>query len=281
MAAQQISPLAEQRYDEIVAAAASTVIGLDFDGTLSPIVADPAEAFVHPDAGEALLDLAARVRAVAILTGRPVEQVRRLGGLDALADRLVSSGGRLLVLGQYGNERWSSEDRRVLSPPPPEGLAGLRQALPSLLASAGAADAYVEEKGLAIAVHTRRLPDGEAAFGRLLPVLEEAATRHELAVEPGRLVVELRAPGVDKGGAVRALTDEVDAGGWVFVGDDLGDVEAFEAVRVLREAGTPGLLVCSGSTEQQALVELADFVVDGPDGVVAWLRRFAWDVDPG
>ena len=64
-----------------------------------------------------------------------------------------------------------------------------------------------------------------------------------------------------------------------FVGDDLGDLAAFDAVDALRAAGTPGLLVCSGSTEVTALADRADLVVDGPDGVVAllWPSRDALD----
>ena len=44
------SPDAEQRYDALVAAAASSVVGLDFDGTLAPIVDDPESAHIHPEA---------------------------------------------------------------------------------------------------------------------------------------------------------------------------------------------------------------------------------------
>jgi trehalose 6-phosphate phosphatase len=61
----------------------------------------------------------------------------------------------------------------------------------------------------------------------------------------------------------------------VFGGDDLGDVEAFEAVRSLRADGLPGLVVCSASHEQPDLVRLADVVVDGPAGVIDLLGTLA------
>jgi trehalose 6-phosphate phosphatase len=140
-----------------------------------------------------------------------------------------------------------------------------------------AGEAFVEHKGIAVAVHTRRLHDAQAAFERLLPALSEAAARHDLGVEPGRLVVEVRAPGMHKGEAVRLAFEELDAEGFVFAGDDLGDIEAFKAVAALRDEGHRGLLVCSGSAEQQALVELSDIVVDGPTGVLALLRQLASD----
>ena len=55
-----------------------------------------------------------------------------------------------------------------------------------------------------------------------------------------------------KGQAVRAFVAEQEAAGIVFGGDDLGDIEAFEAVRALRAEGLPGLVVCSASDEQPA-----------------------------
>jgi trehalose 6-phosphate phosphatase len=73
----------------------------------------------------------------------------------------------------------------------------------------------------------------------------------------------------------------VDAGGFVFAGDDLGDVEAFEAVADLREQGLPTLLVCSASDEESALVDRSDVVVHGPDGVLEFLRRLTGDARSG
>ena len=272
------SSTGEQEYAAVVRAADDLVVGLDFDGTLSPIVDDPEKAHIHPDAGTVLADLAAQVRAVAVITGRPARQVLDLGGLEQVGNAIGESGRELFVLGQYGNERWTSTDRRVISPKPPRGLATFMGGLPRLLRDGDAAGAWVEEKGLAVAVHTRRLDDPQAAFERLLPVLTESARGHGLDVEPGRSVIEVRAPGMHKGAAVRALTDELRARALVFCGDDLGDLEAFKAVEELRGDGFPGLLVCVGSAEENALAELADVVVDGPVGVLAFLRRLTDDI---
>lgn len=264
----------QQRYDALVAASASTVIGLDFDGVLSPIVDDPATAVIHPEAPQVLADLVGVVSAVAVITGRPARQAVELGGLEKVA-ATFADGARLFVLGQYGNERWDSGSHEFASPAPPNGLKRFTEELPRLLAEQDASSAYVEQKGIAVAVHTRRLDDADVAFHRLLPVLVEAAERHGLSVEPGRLVIEVRAPGMHKGDAVRLLRSEVEADGVLFAGDDLGDIEAFRAVAALRNDGAPGLLVCSGSQEQKALVELSDIVVDGPHGVLSLLAEFA------
>jgi trehalose 6-phosphate phosphatase len=271
------SEAGRERYDAFVAVASSAVVGLDFDGTLAPIVDDPADARIHPDAASVLTRLADVVSAITVITGRPARQALALGELDEVGNAIGDAGKELYLFGQYGNERWSSTSRRIVSPRPPRGLASYLGALPSLLRRLDAADAFVEEKGLAVAVHTRRLPDPAGAFDRLLPELEKLATDTGLVVEPGRQVIEARAPGTDKGSVVRAVAEKLSAGGFLFIGDDLGDLEAFEAVAALREDGLPTFLVCSGSEEQHALAAHADLVVDGPDGVLAFLRRLTSD----
>src|SRR5687767_9250677 len=92
---------------------AGAVIGLDFDGTLSPIVPDPAAAVIHPKASAVLAELGAHVLAVAIVTGRPPATALELG--PGLAD--VPG---LVVLGHYGFERW--ENGRISAPPPHPGV---------------------------------------------------------------------------------------------------------------------------------------------------------------
>lgn len=268
----------EQQYAALVRAADDLLVGLDFDGTLSPIVDDPESAHIHPEAGEVLVGLAAQVRAVAVITGRPARQVLALGGLEEVGNEVGDSGRELFVLGQYGNERWTSVERRIVSPKPPRGLATFMGGLPRLLREADAADAWVEEKGLAVAVHTRRLEDPDGAYQRLLPLLTERARANDLDVEPGRSVVEVRAPGMHKGAALRDLAGALGTRAVVFCGDDLGDVPAFEAVQEMRRDGTPGLLVCAGSAEQGALRDLADVEVDGPGGVLDLLRGLTRDI---
>ncbi|SDM78839.1 trehalose-phosphatase [Nonomuraea jiangxiensis] len=242
---------------------AGAVIGLDFDGTLSPIVPDPATAVIHPKAPAVLADLGAHVRAVAIVTGRPAATALELG--PALAD--VPG---LVVLGHYGFERW--EGGRISAPPPPPGVPRAEAELPLLLESLGLRDVAVEDKGRAVAVHTRRSADPEGTFAALREPLAKLAEKHGLVVEPGRMVLELRPPGMDKGHALSLFLAERTARSVMFVGDDLGDLAAFEAVRA---SGLPGVTVCSGSSEVTALAERADIVVDGPEGVVALLSELA------
>ena len=145
-----------------------------------------------------------------------------------------------------------------------------------MLREAGAAaGTWVEDKGEALAVHTRRAADPGAALRALRGPLGELAARLGLAAEPGRLVIELRPPGADKGSALTGLARERAARSVLFAGDDLGDLAAFAAVRALRDAGIPGCAVASRSAECPQVADAADLVVDGPAGVVALLAAIA------
>ncbi|MEJ7833493.1 MAG: trehalose-phosphatase [Nocardioides sp.] len=267
----------EQKYAALVRAAAESVVGLDFDGTLSPIVDDPDAARIHEDAGEVLVELASQVSAVAVITGRPARQALDLGGLEAVGNAVGDAGKELYLFGQYGNERWSSTNRRVVSPRPPSGLATFERELPRTLRRLDLGDAFVEDKGLAVAVHTRRLADPDRAFERLLPALRDLASQHDLVVEPGRNVIEIRSPGMHKGTVVDLLVEELGATGFLFAGDDLGDLEAFEAVAAQGKQGLATLLVCSASSEESALGPHSDVLVRGVDGVLDLLRQLTMD----
>jgi trehalose 6-phosphate phosphatase len=247
-----------------------TMIGMDFDGTLAPIIDNPDEAFAHPAAVEALARLGPLVGVIAVITGRPARTAVQLGGFQGV-DGLSS----MVVLGQYGVERWDAATDEFSIPPEPESITAVSKELPVILEDLGLTDVRVEHKGRAIGVHTRELGDSVAAFDRLEEPLGELAARHGLLIEPGKNVLEIRAPGFDKGDALRDLVAETGVRQVIFAGDDLGDLPAFRAVEQLRTEGVPGLLVCSASHEEDALSEISDLIVCGPEGVAEWLTRLA------
>ena len=250
----------------LIAQPARSLIALDFDGTLAPIVDDPAAARATPAATAALRRLAPLAGTVAVITGRPAADAAEFAGVAAVPG--------VIVLGHYGRQRW--ERGELTGPAAPPGLAKARAGLPAVLAAAGAGEGtWVEDKGDALAVHTRRAAAPEAELDRLGGPLAALAGRTGLVLEPGRLVLELRPPGADKGQAVRDLAAERKPAAILFCGDDLGDRAAFNAVRELRAEGTPGLLVCSGSAEVPQLAAEADLVVGGPGGVVDLLDSLA------
>ncbi|MGA5818247.1 trehalose-phosphatase [Kitasatospora sp. NPDC094028] len=249
----------------ILAAPGDAVIALDFDGTLAPIVADPSAARAHPGVLEALRGLASAVGAVAVVTGRPAGLAVEYGGLAGVPG--------VVVLGHYGAERW--EDGELSAPPVHPGVARARAALPDVLAAVGAPEGtWVEDKGRSLAVHTRRTAAPERALELLRAPVGELAAAHGLVVEPGRLVLELRPPGVDKGAALTGFLRERGARAVLYAGDDLGDLAAFAAVEELRGEGLAGVLVCAGAvgdTPVRELADRADVVVEGPEGVVELL----------
>ena len=250
----------------LLADPAGALVALDFDGTLAPIVAEPDAARAHPGAVTALRELAGRVGTVAIVTGRPAAFAAERGGLVGIPG--------LVVAGHYGWERWAGGE--VTRLPAPPGVAAARQRLPAVLAAAGAPPGtWTEDKGHAVAVHTRRTADPAAALRLLRRPLEDLAAAEGLLAQPGRMVIELRPGGMDKGAALKSLISERASRVVLFCGDDLGDVPAFGAVADLRRDGVPGVAVCSGSAEVPELAAATDLVLDGPDGVAALLGWLA------
>jgi trehalose 6-phosphate phosphatase len=254
----------------IIEQPSDTLLALDFDGTLAPIVDDPELAFADSAAVDALARLGSLVGWIVLITGRSAQAAVRLGGFRGRA-----GFDSLIVLGQYGVERWDAATDMFQSPAEPEAIGAVENELRPVLEACGAAAARIEHKGRAIAVHTRGLDDPEGMLRRLSRPLTDLARRHGLVVEPGRQVIEIRAPGMDKGKALRAIVAETGAHQVIFAGDDLGDLPAFQVVQQLRDQGVSGLLVCSSSTEERALEEVSDLLVDGPAGVAAWLTHLA------
>ncbi|MCX4770863.1 trehalose-phosphatase [Streptomyces sp. NBC_01260] len=250
------------------------VIALDFDGTLADIVPDPEQARAHPGTVEALAALAPQVASIAVITGRPAGVAVRYGGFAGVAGL-----DHLVVLGHYGAERWDAASGTVRAPAPHPGVAAVRAELPGVLDAFDSwRGTWIEEKGQALAVHTRRARDPQAAFEALRGPLGELAARHGLIVEPGRLVLELRPSGMDKGVALTRYVREVGAESVLYAGDDLGDLAAYAAVEKLRAEGpdgTPGLLICSGEAEVPELAQRADLLLPGPGAVVEFLSALA------
>nr|WSW67718.1 trehalose-phosphatase [Streptomyces sp. NBC_00995] len=269
-----VTPAGQEGLAALLARPDRAVIALDFDGTLADIVPDPEQARAHPGAVEALAALAPKVASIAVITGRPAGVAVRYGGFAG-----VEGLDRLVVLGHYGAERWDAVSGTVRAPAPHPGVAAVRAELPGVLDRFDSwHGTWIEEKGQALAVHTRRAADPQAAFEALRGPLGELAARHGLIVEPGRLVLELRPSGMDKGVALTRYVHETGAGSVLYAGDDLGDLAAYAAVDKLRTEGpegTPGLLICSGSTEVPELAERADLSLPGPGAVVAFLSALA------
>lgn len=198
-------------------------------------------------AAEILRSLAGRLALVAIVTGRPSEDVHA---------RLDVSG--LRIEGVYGLEGAS-------------GVAG--PAVRSLVEAAArkVAGAWVEDKGVTVAVHVRQAADPDDAMVQLRPPLEAIAATSGMQLVPGKRVLELVPAGRPmKSDAVRRLVEGSNLEAALYAGDDVADLDAFEALR--RMVPQPVCVAVGGPETPPALSDASDLVVDGPDGLIELLR---------
>lgn len=252
----------------IVADPARALITLDYDGTLSPITDRPEQALPAPGALAALTACSTVFGRVAIVSGRPAAVVVSLAGATAV-DNLV-------VLGHYGEERWTAAGGLVAPPEDPR-VAVARRLLAERFAPLDALGIRIEEKGLSVAVHTRGCADPDAALKTAAEVVEGIAAETGLVTNYGRYVAEVRPPGAtDKRGAIRSLVAECDPASLLFAGDDLVDLPAYEAVHEFRDSGRgAGVGVFVDNPEAPAVRALADVIVPDTAACVAFLAHLA------
>jgi trehalose 6-phosphate phosphatase len=231
------------------------VVLLDFDGTLAPIVAEPAAARPLPGAVDALSELARRYLLVGVISGRPGR---------FLAEHLRAPG--VERWGSYGVEQVRS-DGTVETAPEAERWRGVVSEVVGRARRAAPSGVGVEDKGLSVTLHVRRAPEA-GAWVRVFAEREAGTTG--LAVHEARMSVELRPPlGIDKGSVVAGIVGREGVRSAMFVGDDRGDQEAFRALDGLATS----LRVAVGSPElPPELAAAADLVVDGPPGVLDLLH---------
>jgi trehalose 6-phosphate phosphatase len=239
---------------------AASAILLDIDGTLSPIVENAAEARVPEATRKVLTEVAKRYGLVACVSGRRAADARAMVSIGSIT-YIGSHGAELLKSG------WTES---VLDPAVREWAdridAFRRQAdTPELRRHR----VRIEDKGPIVAFHWRGAPDQDAARGAL-DALAGQAESAGLEIHWGRKVMEARPPvRIDKGAGVANLTAAM------FVGDDVTDLDAFAALRELRKAHKLEHALCVGVSSEdgpERIVEEADVVVDGTDGVRDLLR---------
>jgi alpha,alpha-trehalase len=197
---------------------------LDYDGTLTPIVARPELATLAPEMHAALASLA-RTCPVGIISGRDLDDVRSMVAVE----HLWFSGSHGLDLLSPDGERSEAEQADALRP-------ALDAAEQHLVRAVGVVPgAWVERKRFAIAVHFRQSP---AAYEpQLIEIVTDTAASHPgLRTSGGKKIVELR-PDIewDKGRALGWILERADLQRDdvlpVYVGDDVTDEDAFLAVR--------------------------------------------------
>jgi len=281
--------------DALVAARVPLLVVVDFDGTLAAGSRDPAVARIEPLAQRALRRLGgiAATRPdrlhVAVLTGRIVADVAarvRVGGVEYLGDHGLEHG--FLARGARAERLVATTDPAYdVHRDPAEALAtGVADELgaPTWL--------FVERKGPSVAFHVRQaddVPVARAAVVAAIAVVERRlGLSHGLAHYRGRSVVDLRPR--EAGGKREAVTRLVDRhrpGGILVLGDEMSDIDAFEAVIAARAGGdddgdgdgaTIGVTVAVHGTSRPAPAELlavADLRIAGAPAVGRLLAALA------
>ena len=249
------------------AALADAPAGLltDFDGTMSPIVADPALARLTDGASGALAALVSRLAVVAIVTGRAPLDARRMTGVPGM-----------LVAGNHGTELLEPDaDAPILSPAASSVRAALDEVLARLPEVAGV---IIEHKGLSAAIHYRNADGAGAVRDRLVEALGPLGDGLEL--RHGRMSLELRPVGLgDKGAATRAIIKRFGLRGVVVMGDDVTDLDMFAVVAEMRAAGLiRGAIIGVGGGDAEVPPEVAaaaDVLLASPADVARLLEALA------
>jgi len=236
------------------------LVASDYDGTLAPIVSDPAQALPRRESLRALrrLALLPRTRA-AIISGRA------LGDLA----QLTASPERVLLVGSHGGEF----DRSFADDLSPERLALRARIQHELSDIAGRCrGCHVEPKPAGAAFHFRNA-DAGAAEKALDEVLRGPGARDGVFIKHGKKVVELSVIAADKGATIDTLRADLHASAVLFLGDDTTDEDAF---RRLRDADL-GVKIGPGETAAHCRVasdlEAADLLRELADLRATWLAR--------
>lgn len=240
-------------------------IFLDYDGTLTPIVDDPAEAILGEKTREILQRIAGHMF-VAVISGRGLEDVRNMVGID----RLTYAGSHGFELS--GGSSYFDEDNRKQ-----HYLASLKEAEEELRSAAGELQGIrIERKPYAIAIHYRGVEEQTIAEAETL--VDSLANRFaDLRKSSGKKIFELR-PAVDwdKGKAVQAMLGRfhVDCSRItpLYIGDDTTDEDAFRAI------GDSGITILVSDRPRSTN---ARFLLRDPAEVTIFLEKLAELADRG
>jgi trehalose 6-phosphate phosphatase len=225
---------------------------LDFDGTLAPLAPHPDAVTVPPSLVHGLEGLSRSLDgAVAVVSGRPVSQID--GFLAPL---------RLAVAGKHGLESRLPGGRLETATASNPALARVKARLGPIVAADPRL--LLEDKVQTIALHYRQAPEREAECERLV---KEAVKREDgdLQVLHGKMVVEVKPAGINKGVAIARLMEAAPFAGRrpVFAGDDVTDEDGFRAVNAM---GGISIRIGPGATA-------ATHRAPGDAEFVAWLGR--------
>jgi len=252
---------AQRRLSDWIASRPALALFIDYDGTLTPIVARP-DLAVLGDEAHRVLEQAVRAPDLdtVIVSGRTVEDVRRMVGIEGL----TYVGDHGYQIEGPGLSYWHKAADRFQ-----RALDGAARDFETILVPG----AWVERKRATVALHVRAVAD--ALVGRVTRDAEAICRRWHLAVMIGKAVIEGRPPVAwDKGQAVLHILRARQGPDWpsrvraLYIGDDATDEFAF---RSLRGIGRSILVAPPGAVASSA----ADLSLPGPDDVLQFVRWLA------
>lgn len=238
-------------------------IFLDYDGTLTPIVDDPAAANIGDPERTVLRRLAGR-SPLAVISGRGLDDVKGHVGVDGI----TYSGSHGFEIERADGQRFHQEEVATVVPE----LGGAETAL--LAEVDGLPGVMIERKPYAIAVHTRRARDDETR-AKAKELAERVGSKHpDLVVRAGKEIFELRpALDWDKGAALAHLLELIPGSPVpMYIGDDDTDEDAFAVVR--RRSGI-GILV----GDARGAETWAGFTLDNPGETIEFLAKLGESLD--
>lgn len=225
---------------------------LDFDGTLVDLAPTPDGITVAPELPDLLARLVARTGgAVAVVSGRKVADIDRWLNVP------------LAAAGMHGLEHRATPGGPVEHRPVSPQMDVLRRrvnAFPFL-----GETVHVEDKGGGLAVHFRAAPERQ---GEVTAAMDHAvADLADLHLVAGKMVVEAKGRGIDKGAALVSFMSHAPFAGRtpVFIGDDVTDEDG---IRAALAAGGFGIKVGEGDSA-------ARYRLDGVPAVHDWLAAVA------
>ncbi len=242
----------------------------DVDGTISPIAPTPGQATVSAATRRALVLLCERLDVVAAVSGRPAGEARALIGVEGM-----------VYVGNHGLDLWQAGEVVVL----PEAAAYvplIGQALADVAAELGGLPGLLfENKGPTASIHFRLAPAPASARRAIRAALRRSRAAASLRLTEGRRVVELRPPvPADKGTAVLSLIRHAGLRGVVYLGDDVTDVDAFQALRTAADGIRTLAVGVLAQETPPGVRENADAILTGVPAVEALLAALAGVLPP-
>ncbi|XP_022734179.1 probable trehalose-phosphate phosphatase D [Durio zibethinus] len=267
-------PSALNSFDSIIRAAKGKKVAvfLDYDGTLSPIVEDPDQAFMSAEM-RAAVDEVAKYFPTSIISGRSRDKVEEFVQLDNVY--YAGSHGLDIMVPSKAVKSCDKKGNEGAFQPAKSFLPAIQKISIKLKDKIGAIQgARIEDNRFCISVHYRQVPpeDHETLKEEVKSLVEN---RPEFRLTEGKMVLEVR-PSIEwnKGKALNYLLDNLGFSNAeevlpLYIGDDRTDEDAFQVIAAGRGKGFP-IIVSSIPTETLARYSLRD-----PSEVLAFLLRLA------